>query len=188
MTGREFILVNGERVEINVPVSGAENVMIPVVRIVVRRSGYPAAEAPILLQRRDEPGEPVRGMLEIPGGRWRSGESPAACAMREVAEEAGVVVSVVDGVVVDSSDRDGALAIARPLVVVSGIDGRFPATHLILTGAADGEPTDKPGATADARWWDITEVRHMVENEPEAFVPSSHAALAVYVEEFGLLA
>lgn len=188
VTGREHIFVDGKRVEINVPVSGSENVMIPVVRMIVRQPGIPIAEAPILLQRRDGNGEPVRGLLEIPGGRWRSGESPAVCAAREIEEETGVVISEVDGVKVDRSDGDGALAVARPLAVVSGTDGRFPAAHMILTGVGEGPLRGEAGATVDVRWWELADVRSAIVSEPGWFVPSSRAALTAYVAEIDSLA
>ena len=44
----------------------------------------------ILLQRRDKPGEVVRGRWEVPGGRWRAGERPDVAVAREVEEETGV--------------------------------------------------------------------------------------------------
>ncbi|MCB1245943.1 MAG: NUDIX domain-containing protein, partial [Acidimicrobiia bacterium] len=137
MTGRDRVLVDGVWVEVDVPVSGGENVVLPVVRVIVRREGFPVARAPVLVQRRDQAGEPVRGRLEIPGGRWRSGEPPDACAIREVAEETGIEVSMVEGVLVDRTHGDGATAIVRPLVVVAGIEGRFPAVHTVLTAVGD---------------------------------------------------
>ncbi len=41
-------------------------------------------------------GGPLPGYAEFPGGKCRPGESPAACAVRECAEETGLRVDVVE--------------------------------------------------------------------------------------------
>jgi len=181
VTGRERILVDGVEVEIQVPVSGSENVMLPVIRVIVRQAGHARGVAPILLQRRDNESEPVRGRIELPGGRWRSGESPALCAVREVAEETGVTVSGVEGVVVADGEGDGSLVVVNPLVVVAGIDGRLPAVHVVLTAVGAGSPVPESGLTTDVRWWSLEDVQRAVESDPNGFIPSSRAALVAYL-------
>ncbi len=57
------------------------------------RSSCPADREAMLLQRRDKVGEPVRGKLELPGGRWRAGEPPEVAVAREVKEETGLDIS-----------------------------------------------------------------------------------------------
>lgn len=42
----------------------------------------------ILFLRRDR--DPMRGLWELPGGKIEPGESPAACALRELFEETGL--------------------------------------------------------------------------------------------------
>ena len=41
-------------------------------------------------------GSPLPGFAEFPGGKCQAGESPAACAVRECAEETGLRVDVVE--------------------------------------------------------------------------------------------
>jgi len=52
----------------------------------------------VLLQRRRRlPGEPYPGFWELPGGRVRPGEGLTAALRREVLEETGLEVNVIDG-------------------------------------------------------------------------------------------
>lgn len=168
-----------ETVEVKVPVSGSENVMVPVIRGIVRLAGDPSL---ILLQRRADPSEPVLGCLEIPGGRWRSGEPPADALAREVSEETGIVLSSIDGVSVEAIDSSRDLASLHPLVVVAGISGAYPAIHVVLLAEGEGTPRPNEGESEDVRWWSITDVALALKERPHEFVPSSRAALEAYMD------
>lgn len=165
-------------VHVDVPVSGGENVMIPVIRAVVCMDGTPDR---ILLQRRDSPDEAVRGWLEIPGGRWRAGESPEAAIAREVLEETGVTLVSVAGVSITDLGDEGAIASINPLVVAAGMEGAFPASHMVVTAVGSGEPRPEEGETADVRWWSLDEVRAEMARNRNGFIPSSFAALEAYL-------
>ncbi len=156
--------------------------MIPVIRGVVRSQDDPDS---ILLQRRDFPVEPVYRLLELPGGRWRSGESPADALVREVREETSVRVHSVQGVSLDRIDAERLIASIRPLLVVAGVNGGFPVVHTVLVAEGSGDPTGVPGETADVRWWRMEEVLHEMAVDRDGFVPSSFAALAAYAEWLG---
>ena len=81
-----------EWLEVDVPEMSGEPIVVPnVAALVFQGSGREA----ILLQRRDKPGEVVRGRLELPGGRWRAGEAPDAAVAREVREETGIELLAV---------------------------------------------------------------------------------------------
>ena len=177
MTGRYEMWTGSSPTVVGVPVSGGENVMVPVVRGIVRDVGAPDR---IILQRRDEPGEVVQGLLEIPGGRWHAGESPEQALRREVSEETGLEVVAVGGVSLDVIDDHRAMATTEPLAVVSGVDGAFPAAHMILLVEARGEPRPEPGESADVRWWDVADVVAAMRDDRSGFIPSSYAALEAY--------
>ncbi|GMQ97906.1 MAG: hypothetical protein BMS9Abin17_0409 [Acidimicrobiia bacterium] len=182
MTGRYRMWTGSESVEVDVPVSGGENVMVPVIRGIVRCVEDPSL---ILLQRRADPMEPVFGCLEIPGGRWRSGESPADALTREVYEETGVELSAVDGVSVAAIDSRRDVASLHPLVIIAGVSGAFPAIHVVLLADGAGTPRPNEGESGDVRWWPITDVRTALKERPSEFVPSSRAALDAYIEGAG---
>jgi 8-oxo-dGTP pyrophosphatase MutT (NUDIX family) len=178
MTGRHSVWGPDGTGSVDVPVYGGENVMVPVIRGIVRRDGDAAT---LLIQRRDDPSEPVRGALEIPGGRWRSGESPIDALVREVAEETGVVVTAVDGVRVDRSGDLRVVASILPLVVVAGIEGAFPAVHVVLVADGRGDPAAAAGESTDVQWWSMADIRSEMASNRSAFIPSTYAALETYV-------
>jgi 8-oxo-dGTP pyrophosphatase MutT (NUDIX family) len=131
----------------------------------------------VLLQRRDKPGEPVRGLLELPGGRWEAGERPDTAIAREVLEETGVTVTAVAAAVTLLRRPDENVATAVPLAVVNGIEGAFPSMHVLFECYGEGEPRPEPGQTADPRWWPVAEVRELVETDPGAFIAHTEAML-----------
>lgn len=180
MTGRHRMWdADGDRdVDVDVPVSGGENVMVPVIRAVVHRVGDPNT---IILQRRDIALESVRGRLEIPGGRWRAGESPDAAVRREILEETGLVLTTAHGVDVHDFGRQ-AVAGVRPLIVASGSRGAFPAIHVVVVAEADGEPRSRPGETIDVRWWHVGQVVDLLDTDIDAFIPSTAVALRAYLD------
>ncbi len=178
MTGRHGTWDGADFHEVEVPVSGSENVMVPVIRAVVRAEDRPRS---VLLQRRGDVSEPVYGRLEIPGGRWRSGESPIVAVTREVREETGVEITSVAGVSLEAIDDRRTIATIRPLAIVAGIEAAFPAIHVVLTAVGRGTPRSVPGESLDVRWWRIDEVERRMREHPDEFIPSSLAALRAYV-------
>ena len=177
MTGQHDMWDGEGDVTVGVPTSGGENVMVPVIRGIVRCVDDPDR---ILLQRRAGPQETVRGKVEIPGGRWRAAESPGDAIEREVREETGVELVAIHGVRLDALDSRRTIASVEPLVVVAGVSGAFPAIHVVLIADGRGTPRDQPGETLDARWWRRSEILSAIEVDPSGFIPSTLAALSAY--------
>jgi 8-oxo-dGTP diphosphatase len=164
---------------VDVPVSGGENVMLPVIRAIVRMEGDPTR---VIVQRRDNASEVVRGLFEIPGGRWRAGESPVDAIRREVLEETGLTVVRVHGVTEDVIDDRRTIASIRPLVIIAGVFGAYPAVHVVMLVDATGEPQSTPGESSDVRWWSIEEIRSGLGGPTELFIPSTRAALNAFLK------
>lgn len=155
--------------------SGGEAVVVPNIAALVYRGGE---QDELLLQRRDKPGEAVRGRLELPGGRWRAGEPPDAALMREVEEETGVQLTAVGGALLRPRlDEHIAFSIARPLAVVNGLEGAYPAMHVLFECQGEGAPRPQPGETADPRWWPIDEVAEHLAASADDFVWHTRAML-----------
>lgn len=156
--------------------------MVPVIRAIVRSHEHPDS---IVVQRRDDPSESVSGKLEIPGGRWRSGESPVDAISREVAEETGLQVTDVGGVSTYRLDDRRSIATVRPLVVIAGVGRAFPAVHTVLVVDAVGELQSAKGESADVRWWHIDDVASALVDRPDDFIPSTRAAIRAYLDWLG---
>ena len=167
-----------EWLEMAVPEMSGEPIVVPnVAALVFEGSGREA----ILLQRRDKPGEVVRGRLELPGGRWRAGEAPDAAVRREVLEETGVeLLAVSAGAERMEADQHVAFAMARPAAVVNGLDGAYPSLHVLFECRGTGSPRPQPGETADPRWWAVDDVQSNLSEAPEGFVWQTRAMLRAY--------
>lgn len=167
-----------EWLEVDVPEMSGEPIVVPnVAALVFQGSGREA----ILLQRRDKPGEVVRGRLELPGGRWRAGEAPDAAVAREVREETGIeLLAVSAGIERMEAAPHVSFAMARPAVVVNGLDGAYPSLHVLFACHGVGTPRSQPGETTDPRWWELDEVRSRLVDAPAAFVWHTRAMLRAY--------
>ncbi len=175
MTADHPVWTGAEWTQLPVPTSGGESVVVPNVNAVVFDGPQ---RHRVLLQRRDKPGEVVRGRLEVPGGRWRAGEPPDVAIAREVFEETGVALTAVAaGVEHLRHAAHIATSAARPAVVVVGTDGTYPSLHVVFECYGEGEPRPVPGETADPRWWYVDDVRSLLVVEPEAFVWQAAAIL-----------
>ena len=171
------VWANDEWLEVGVPEMGGEALVVPNVAAVVLNESRNA----LLLQRRDKPGEPVRGRLELPGGRWGAGEPPDVAVAREVAEETGVeVLGLTEPVERLESGPHRSCVIARPIAVVNGVEGTYPSLHVVFECVGRGEPRPQPGETADPRWWPVAEVRDLLLENPSEFIDQSRAMLQAY--------
>ena len=90
---------------------------------------YSADGLVLVGRRRAEPGAP----LAVPGGKPEPGESVEECAVRELAEETGVVLDPRDVRTFASVLVPGA----QVSWVVAGVEGSLPAP------AADAEPRER---------------------------------------------
>ena len=173
------VWVEGGWREVAVPEMGGEAIVVPnVAAVVLDETGEY-----LLLQRRDKPGEPVRGMLELPGGRWRAGETPDQAVGREVAEETGVeLVAMATAVERIDTEPNRACAIARPVAVINGLEGTYPSLHVLFEGVGRGEPRPQPGEKADPRWWPISAVQALLTERPGEFIDQTRAMLIAYFE------
>jgi len=166
----------GRWIEAPVAAMGGEAVVVPNIAALVLREG----SGELLLQRRDK-AEVVRGLLEIPTGRWRAGETPWEALRREVAEETGLVVQSMAGGGRRLETHPGRPVYAlEPAAVVVGAGGAYPALLVAFTCLAEGEPRPLPGETADPCWYSLDEVRARLA-EPAQFTGAAHAVLSAWL-------
>jgi 8-oxo-dGTP pyrophosphatase MutT (NUDIX family) len=173
------VWVNESWVEVPIPEMSGEPLVVPnVAAIVLSETGDE-----ILLQKRDKPGEPVRGKYEIPGGRWGAGEAPEVALAREVKEETGLDLTepvAGSGRVVIGPNR--SCGYVRPIAAVAGLEGTYPSLHVVMECVASGEPVALPGETADPRWWPIEDLKRLLHEAPERFVDQTRTMLTVYFD------
>ena len=62
-----------------------------------------------------------------------------------------------------------------------GFSDAFPAVHTVLVAVGSGVPRGQEGESHDVRWWTTGAVRGELQRQPEAFIPSSRAALLAYL-------
>ncbi len=167
MSAHHRVRVDGGWIEMPVAELAGEALVVPNVAALV----VPDRDATaVLLQRRDKPGEAVRGRLELPGGRWRAGEAAETALRREVSEETGLIVQEVLGRPSDTvrADPERPFQVVRPVAVTVGVDGAYPALHLAFLCVASGTPVGQDGETRDPRWYDLDELRRLLD-EPSRF-------------------
>lgn len=171
------VWVDEQWLEVSIPEMSGEALVVPNVAAIVLSEDRRA----MLLQRRDKPGEPVRGMLEVPGGRWGAGEAPELAVAREVREETGVeLIESVAGTGRIEIAEHRSCGYVRPIAVVNGMEGVYPSLHVVFECIGAGDPVGQPGETADPRWWPIADVRTLLRDDPEQFVDQTRAMLTVY--------
>ncbi|MCP3975480.1 MAG: NUDIX domain-containing protein [bacterium] len=163
-----------EWVEVQVPSMGGAGLVVPNVAAVV----YSVDRASMLLQRRDKPGEVVRGRLEIPGGRWNAGESAEAAVTREVFEETGVsVTEMLSGFAKYDFPAGLSLEASRPAAVIAGLHGAYPAVLVTFECIGEGVPRPLVGESAAPAWWSLSDVRDHLNTDQDDFVWQTAAIL-----------
>ena len=177
--GKATVWSGREWIEAPVAAMKGETLVVPNIAAIVLRDAEGSA---VLLQRRDKP-EVVRGLLEIPTGRWRAGETPAQALRREVGEETGLEVVAIagEGRRYEMHPHWPVWATV-PATVVVGAEGAYPALLVTFACVAVGEPRALPGETADPRWYPLAEVRGLLAEQPREFTAVAYAALSAWLE------
>ena len=180
MTAHHRVWVGDGWVDLPVAELAGEALVVPNVAGVVVPD---EACASVLLQRRDKPGEVVRGRFEVPSGRWRAGETAEEAVRREVLEETGLEVEAVLAPPVRRvhADPSRPFEVIEPLAVTVGVGGAYPALHLAFVCVARGRPLARPGETADPRWCPVEEIRRLLE-DPSRFTGPTLAILTAFLD------
>ena len=175
----------GAWIELPVPLSGGEPVVVPNIAGILSPT---ADRREVLLQRRDKPGESVRGFFELPGGRWRAGESAIEALTREVKEETGL--DVVDDLTSSRRYENNVrrpFIITHPVAVSTGVEGAYPALHIAYLATATGTLRGEPGQSADPRWYSLEEIETMLAEAPSSFTGVAYALLNTVLPLLGTL-
>lgn len=165
--------------EVGVPSLDGEPLVLPGIGALV----YPDAQRRmLLLQRRDKPGEPTRGLLEIPTGKWRAGEDAATAVRREVREETGLeVVEFLHPLRRVEPQQGRPFVAVAPFTTAVGVDGAYPTLIVAFECTATGTLRPAPGDAIDPAWYSRDEVARLLE-DPHQFTGPSYAILVERLE------
>ncbi|NQV07232.1 NUDIX hydrolase [bacterium] len=137
----------------------------------------------VLLQRRDKPGEEIRGRFELPAGKWRAGETAYEAVIREVREETGLdAVPIGPDAVRHTQHPDRPVEVIAPLTVVSGVGGAYPVLLVVFACVAHGSPRGSAGESRDPAYYSRSEVASMLES-PDQFTDPAYAILRTWLLE-----
>ena len=140
----------------------------------------------VLLQTRWKPEEDERhsGLLEIPGGRIEVGEDFYTALKREVKEECGLeIVDIKPGRETQTRGKFNEVSVAFvPFCGERYLGSNFVGSAFVC--AAKGELIERGVYDAkEPRWVRFSELKKMLEKEPERFFSYHLSTLKFYVDE-----
>ena len=152
----------------------SETLVLPNVYGLIRNSA-----GGVLIQRRWKPrSDPdTLGMWELPGGKWRAGESAQDCLRRELQEECGLDISAVDGSFATHNHLDQQVETSTPLLMVQMLAGPYTSALAIYSGFSDGQPAAQGDGARDAHFMSPADLKHALTADAATFTALSFAAL-----------
>ena len=124
----------------------------------------------ILLQTRQKSGGgDTNGKLELPAGKIREYEDVFSTIRREIFEETGLTVTKIYGEESLRSTKIGDIKTIsfESFCITQNLSGAYSIILNTFICEAEGEPLASTDETQNIRWVNISEVRRIVENEPE---------------------
>ncbi|KKT57758.1 MAG: Phosphohydrolase [Candidatus Amesbacteria bacterium GW2011_GWA1_44_24] len=163
------------------PRIGTEALTIPFVGAIIERLGD-SGEKEIIVQTRSKESDPkFSGTLEIPGGKFRAGESIYQTVRREVLEESGLEITLVGGEdeTLHTSSHDMSSDIFHPFCVTQSPEGPF--VGFIFRCTATGTPASETNETKGCHWIKVSELKTVIETNPGRIYTPFLGALSLYI-------
>ena len=127
-------------------------------------------EKHILLQTRQKSGGgDTNGKLEIPAGKIREYEDVFSTIIREVLEETGLTVTKIYGEELAAVTQVGEVKTItfEPFCITQNLRGAYSIILNTFICEAEGETLPSTDEAQNIGWVNISEVRQIIENEPE---------------------
>jgi len=124
----------------------------------------------ILIQtRQKEDGGESNGMLELPAGKIREYEEIFSALRREVREETGLNITKIHGEEnAVSVKTNGVITVSfAPFCITQNLSGAYSIILNTFLCEAEGELLEKTNETENIRWMRLSDVKRLVEEEPE---------------------
>ena len=137
----------------------------------------------IVIQQGTRHGQNIQEIWELPGGRVEPYESLYDALKREVKEETGIDVTVIQGE--DGYFREGAVECLKPYCAYQYLEGfenaiGIPA-GLYFICHAEGDILKEGDDTTKVKWIGLEELRRIVDNDK--FSPSGKVAAMQYLKD-----
>lgn len=163
------------------PRIGSEALTIPFVGAIIER-GNNSGEKEIIVQTRSKESDPkFSGTIEIPGGKFRAGESIYDTLKREVEEESGLKITSVVGEegVLHNNSHEMSSDIFQPFCVTQSPEGPF--VGFIFRCTAIGDPASETNETRGCHWIKVSELKTIIETDPDRIYTPFLGALSLYI-------
>ena len=124
----------------------------------------------ILLQtRQKEDGAETNGMIELPAGKIREYENIFSALRREVWEETGLRITKIHGEEKAVSNQTGAVTTVsfEPYCITQNLSGAYSIILHTFLCEAEGDLLNHTNETQNIRWERISDVKRLVQEEPE---------------------
>ena len=130
--------------------------------LVVRESGNGKE---LIIQLRKKAGEPE--VYELPGGRINEYESMAVGLRREILEETGLHVEIIQGEQesVITSESCFSMECLKPYAAYQTINGPVDSFGVYFLCSAEGEPQKNGDGTKDVHWANLKEVQSLIDKK-----------------------
>lgn len=157
-----------------------EFLYIPFVGAIIERDNNGTKQVLVQIRQKESDAE-YSGSVEIPGGKFRAFEDIYDTVRRETKEESGLDIIIVDGEDQrkDYPNRDDVSSAIQPFCVTQMSNGPF--IGLIFLCKAKGEPVQETNETKEAKWINFTELKQLVEEQPERIYTAFLAPLKKYI-------
>lgn len=136
-------------------------------------------ESAVLIQRRWKPRtDPDNlGKWELPGGKWRAGESAQDCLRRELQEECGIDAGSIDGLFARYEHLGQRVETSSPTLVVQLLAEQSPSVLVVYSGYSDEQPASQGDGARDAAFMPVPDLKDALRQRPETFTPLTFVAL-----------
>lgn len=151
-------------------------------RAIIERKG--PQETEILIQLRDKPYEGTP-RLELPGGRVEEFESLVGALRREVREETGLELIVIEGLEtrLETNGAHANVECLSPFAVYQTLSGPVDSMGVYFRCRAEGQILEDGDETKRPRWMPVHEVARLMKEEPEQFSFVDRAGLNFYLNQ-----
>ena len=155
-------------------------------RAIIERNGPDGTE--ILVQVRNKSHEGGKS-VELPGGRFEEFESLVVAIRREVREETGLELAFIEGLDtrIETNGADTNVECIRPFAVYQTLRGPVDSMGIYFRCWANGQLLELGDDTEHPRWLAASEIKRMMNDDPDQFSFIDRAGLVFYLKQMSTL-